>query len=315
MDKKSERSTRVILVGNLKGGVGKTTNTLNLASAFVERGKKVLIIDLDVTGGATKALGAPMGGWHSTYDFMTGAAPPLECVITCNDEEVKLPPGIDLIPSSDQLGELEEWLRSPQNKWVVHQDMLQEPIAGLRGHYDLVFLDTPPQVTITTLPGMKVSDYVILSAMPDYASTEQLGDALEDLNLCRSGPNPKLRLLGIIMCAMPKPQTVLARELVKYVRAKCVDERGESYRFETMISRTTAVQEARAIHTTLFQYAGGHKVADEFRELAREAERRMQIYETIDQGAATIPPVPLPRGDMATSEAAVKGDQVVGGEA
>lgn len=309
MDKENRsRDTKVVLVGNLKGGVGKTTNTINLAAALVERGKKILIIDLDMTGGATKALGAPMSGWHSTYDLMTGAAPPEDCVIPFDDEEVPLPPGIDLIPSSTQLSELEDWLRSPQNKWVIHQELLLEPITALRGHYDFIFLDTPPQITTTNLPGMKVSDYVVLSAMPDYASTEQLGAALEDVEFCRGGPNPHLRLLGIVICAMPNPQTVLARELTRYVKEKCVDEDGNSYRFDTTISRTTAVQEARAKTTTLFQYDGAHKVTDQYRELAKEVEERLRRIEStpeksqVSGGDVDTPEPQDSGGDVDTSE-------------
>lgn len=90
------------------------------------------------------------------------------------DEEVKLPPGIDLVPSSKQLVELEEWMRRRDNKWRIHQDLLLGPIEQLRGSYDFIFFDTPPQVTTTTLPAMKAADFVILSCMPEKASTERL---------------------------------------------------------------------------------------------------------------------------------------------
>lgn len=276
MNENSSRRTHVVMVGNQKGGVAKTTNTLNLASALVERGKRVLVIDLDATGGATKALGAPTTGWHSSYELLTGGAPPMDCTIKSDDEEVKLPPGLDLIPGSKQLIELDEWMRRRENKWVIHQDLLLGPIEQLRGSYDFIFLDTPPQVTTTTLPAMKASDYVILSTMPETASTDQLADAMEDVRTCQQGPNPNLKLLGIVISAMPRPLTVLARQLNEYVGRACVDEQGNSYRFQTSISRTTIIQEARAMRTTVLVYKGDSRVADEYRALAKEVLARLE---------------------------------------
>lgn len=272
----SSRRTHVVMVGNQKGGVAKTTTVLNLASALVERGKKVLVIDFDATGGATKALGAPSTGWHSSYDFLTGGAPPTDCVIRDDDEEVKLPPGVDLIPASKQLVELDEWMRRREQKWLVHQDIALKPIQELRGLYDFIFLDTPPQVTTTTLPAMKAADFVILSTMPETASTDQLADAMDDVRTCQMGPNPNLKLLGIVISAMPRPMTVLARQLNEYVGKACKDADGNSYRFDTTISRTTTVQEARAKHTTVLLYQGDSKVADEYRQLAKEVLARVE---------------------------------------
>lgn len=276
MVEKNLRRTHVIMVGNQKGGVAKTTTTLNLASALAERGKKVLVIDLDATGGATKALGAPMTGWHSSYDLVTSAAPPDECVIQSGDEEVKLPPGIDLVPASKQLVELDEWMRRRENKWRIHQDLLLEPIAKLRGLYDFIFFDTPPQVTSTTLPAMKAADFVILACMPEKASTDALADALDDIQTCQQGPNPRLALLGIVVSAMPSPVTVLARQLNDYIARAAVDSSGRSFRFNTHITRSKSVQEARAMLTTVLQYDGGGKIADQYRELAKEVIQRVE---------------------------------------
>lgn len=289
MADEQQKKTHVIMVGNQKGGVAKTTNTINLAGALVERGKKVLIIDLDATSGATKALGAPTSGWHSSYDLLTGGAPPIDCIIRFDDEEVKLPPGIDLIPGSKQLVDLEEWLRRRENKWVIHQDILLKPIEQLRGTYDFIFLDTPPQITTTTLPAMKASDFIILSTMPETASTDQLADALQDVKTCATGPNPQLKLLGIIISAMPRPLTVLARQLNDFVGKACVDAKGRSYRFNTTISRTTTIQEARAVRTTVLAYQGDSRVSDEYRELAKEVLARIETFAVEGEGTPTEP--------------------------
>ena len=289
----ARRKTHVVMIGNQKGGVAKTTNTLNLAGALIERGKKVLVIDLDATGGATKALGAPTSGWHSSYELITGGAPPFECIIKADDDQVKLPAGIELIPGSKQLVDLENWMRTRENKWLIHQDLLLKPIAQLRGAYDFIFFDTPPQITTTTLPAMKAADFVILSTMPETASTDQLADALQDVRTCQSGPNPNLRLLGIIISSLPRPTTVLARQLNDYVAKACVDSRGRSYRFDTAICRTTTVQEARANRTTVLAYQGDSRVADEYRALAREVLARLDEIAKEDRLLLDVPPLAL----------------------
>ena len=94
------RNTVVIAVGNQKGGVGKTTNTIQLAGALAERGRKSLIIDLDMTSGATKALRAPTDGWNSSFELLTGAESAEDTIITNDETEVALPPNIHLVPSS-----------------------------------------------------------------------------------------------------------------------------------------------------------------------------------------------------------------------
>ena len=108
----SQKRTRVIAIANQKGGVGKTTNTIHIAAGLAERGRKCLIIDLDASAGATKTLGAPLVGWNTAYELMTGEAEPIDAVITDNDNEVRLPKNIDLIPASTRLSDLDTFLLS-----------------------------------------------------------------------------------------------------------------------------------------------------------------------------------------------------------
>lgn len=292
-EKKSsaERRARVIFIGNQKGGVGKTATSLNLASALVERGRRVLVIDLDMTGGATKALNVPRAGWHGSYELLTGE-PPLECVIRSGgDDEIMLPPGVDLIASNRRLSGLENWLHERQQQWVVQQDLLLEPIAQLRPFYDYIFFDTPPQVTTTTLPAMKASDFVLLATTPERLSVEGIAEALSDVDVCRRSANKDLLVLGIVVCAMPNPPTVLAKQLSDYLRKKCLDDRGRSYKFEASISRSTVVADATAKGTTVVLYDGSHRVADQYRDLAKEFEARIALFSS-EERPALEPSVP-----------------------
>ena len=267
------RNTTVIAVGNQKGGVGKPTTAIQIAGALAERGRRSLIIDLDMTSGATKALRAPTEGWMTSFELLSGVENAEDTVITNDEPEVPLPPNIHLVPSSRKLAELDTFLA--QNPWLSHQDLLLEPIRRLRGRYDYIFLDTPPQKTKTTIPALKVADFAVLSAMPDHLAVSALAEALADIAAAQRHANDRLALLGVILCAVPRPKTRLARELVAYVERTCVDPDGRTLKFASEISRSVAVQEAQKAGTTLFQHQGDHPVADEYRALAREFEERL----------------------------------------
>ncbi len=267
------QETHVIALGNQKGGVGKTTNTINIAAALGELGRTSLIIDLDMTAGATKSLGAPTEGWISTFELLTGAEDAEGTIIGDDEKEVSLPPNIHLVPSSRKLSELETFLAS--NPWVVHQDLLITPISRLRGRYDYILLDTPPQVTKTTVPALKAADFVILSAMPDHLAIAGLADALRDIASAKRYGNPRLTLVAVILCAIPQPKTRLARQLIQYIEESCIDPKGKSLKFSTDISRTVVIQEAQRVAQTIFQYDPTHPVTDQYRAVARELESRI----------------------------------------
>lgn len=267
------RKAHVICVGNQKGGVGKTTNCVQLAAAFTERGKKCLIIDLDMTAGATKSLKAPTQGWNDSFDLITGPENAQDAVIDNNDPDVKLPPNLHLVPGSGRLKDLEQYLH--EHEWVVHQDMLLGPVDQLRSRYDYIFLDTPPQSTKTTIPALKASDFVILSAMPDRLAIEALGEAIQQIITAQQGPHPDLVLLGVIVCSIPKPKTRLARALIDSLESAGEIDTGVPLKFDSEISRTVVLQEATQVGQTVFQYAPGHEVAQQYLELADEVEARI----------------------------------------
>jgi chromosome partitioning protein len=267
------RTTHVIVVGNQKGGVGKTTNTINIAAALSELGRTSLIIDLDMTAGATKSLGAPTEGWISSFELLTGAEDAEGTIIGDNEREVALPPNIHLVPSSRKLAELDTFLAS--NPWVAHQDLLLKPIRRLRGRYDYIFLDTPPQVTKTTVPALKAADFAILSTMPDHLAIAGIADALRDIATAKKYGNPRLVLLAVIVCAIPQPKTRLARQLIQYVEQSCIGPDEQSLKFKTEIARTVVIQEAQRLAKTIFQYDPSHLVADQYRTVALELEERI----------------------------------------
>ena len=131
----------VIAVGNQKGGVGKTTNTVHLAAALGERGYRCLVIDLDPAAGATKHLGVPMQSFAGTLELFTTPETPATLAITED-----MPVGVHLIPARPQLSELDSLL----SRYVDRTALLDRPVELARRDYDFIFLDTPPSAGATT---------------------------------------------------------------------------------------------------------------------------------------------------------------------
>ncbi len=304
----NQRSTKIITVANQKGGVGKSTNSINIAAAMGERGLRSLLIDLDATSGATKALKAPTTGWVSTYELITGEEDPMDCIIDEREEEVPLPRGVDLIPSSRKLNELDAWLLHPDNRWANPLDLLLEPLNKLRGQYDFIFLDTPPQITKTSLPAFKAADWVILSATPEKLAVDGLADALTDINNAQNAGNHALQLLGVIFCsfARGRGQTRLSRKLIDYVETHLKRPDGSSFKFETDIHRSVAIQEAQQMGQSIFEYASDGPSAEQYRELAKEVLERIST-----QSRAVLNPVAPPAPATTSFDAAV-GPEAVG---
>src|SRR5579884_3295889 len=145
----SPRRTRVVAVGNQKGGVGKTSNCVNLAAALGEMGRQCLIVDLDMNAGSTKQFKIPARSFEGTFEVLLGEEGPLDVVVTNEDLEEgagELPAGVHLIPARRELEQIDTALAA-KNKFAVPQDVLLEPVRLLRGHYDYVFLDTAPNAT------------------------------------------------------------------------------------------------------------------------------------------------------------------------
>lgn len=267
---------KVLMIANQKGGVGKTTTTIHIAAGLAERGKKVLIIDLDASAGATKTLGAPLVGWNTTYEFLTGEVEPSEAIITDQDEEVRLPKNIHLIPSSQKLTEIESFLNSVDNLGVIPQDILLDPITKLRDQYDYIVLDSPPLVTKTTYPSYKAADYVVFTTQLEKLSVEALEQAMKLVASAKRHGNPNLTMIGVVESMVPQPLTRLAQYFRSQIDDLVRSEDGKSLRFDVSLYRHVAIQEAATLKQTLFEYAPGHKAVEQYRKLVAQIEERIE---------------------------------------
>lgn len=267
---------RIVGVGNQKGGVGKTTNTVHIARALVELGRKVLIIDLDMNHGATRHFGVEPEAFLGSFEMLLGEEPAENLVLTSADnaEGMHLPVGLDLIPAARKLENIDKALGAT-SKFMTPQEVLKAPLLSLRGKYDYIFLDTAPNATFPTLAAYMNAQYFILSAMPDPFAIAGLNDALRDINDARSRGNPALVLLGVVVSAVDK-RTSLANSLSDFVESSFrTGGSAESIKFRTNIGRSTVIPLTQKVGKTLFETHSTHQVTGQYRALAQEIEERL----------------------------------------
>lgn len=268
---------RIIALGNQKGGVGKTTNTVHIAAALAEQGRRCLIFDLDMNHGATRHFGIPADAFQGTLEVLIGDENPRDVILTNGEEEIFLPKNLDLIPARRQLEQVDQALAA-RNKFIVTQDILQNPLQSLYGLYDYIFLDTAPNATTPTLAAYKAANWFVLSAVPDPFAIAGLGDALADIQAAQSHGNESLKLLGVVLSGVDR-RTTLANTLTDYVEEIFMGDSGKSAKFETIISRSTVVPKCQEKGLTLFETQPTHKVTEQYRALAREIEARIEAIE------------------------------------
>jgi chromosome partitioning protein len=278
-----QRRTHIIAVGNQKGGVGKTTNSVHIASALGEMGRKCLVIDLDANQGSTRHLGVPSTSFLGTYEVLIGEEQPADVIITNGEDDVELPKNVDLIAASRKLEGIEDALRQ-HSKFIVEQDILIKPLRTLQGQYDYIFLDTAPNANAPTVAAYKSARWFILAAMPSPFAIAGLNDALVDIQDAQNNGNPDLEVLGVVLAGVDGRRTRLASALIDYVDKTFRFSDDISAKFKTVISRSVVIDEAQRAGKTLFETHPDHKVTDQYRSIAREVEDRLKV---VDSNTAT----------------------------
>jgi chromosome partitioning protein len=284
------RATQVIAIGNQKGGVGKTTNTVHLASALGRMGRKCLIWDLDMNHGATLHLGVPPEAFDGTFMVLAEERKPEEVVIDEEEPDVDLPQNVHLIPSSRDLEKLEAVLAA-KDRFYDPRRILVKPIASLRGKYDYIFLDTAPNATAPTIASYVAADWFIISVIPESFALNGMREALKDIRRARQPElNPNLTLLGIVVSGLDQRIT-MARQYTAEINEMFKVEGSPSRMFQTTISRAAVVPRAQKEGKTLFQVDPEHRVTKQFMSLAAEVEERViRLGRTgaVGEGAASV---------------------------
>jgi chromosome partitioning protein len=296
--------TKVVAVGNQKGGVGKTSNTVHLATALAENGRKCLIWDLDVNCGSTQHFGIPDNmAILGTYEVLMGEEQPEEVIVREDDlEEVELPLNVHLLPARRNLEFIDQALVGKYGRFTELGSVLKKPLESLRGKYDYIFLDTAPNLTTPTIAAYKAADYFLLSAMPETFAIQGLNNALKDIQSVREhGGNPNLTLIGVVLSNVDGRLTRLARELLTYVEETFAKIPAWMRKYETTISRTTVIPAAQKVGKTIFQTEPHHKVTDQFRSLAKEFESRVAMLEKQGTTALAALNLPTPNAERMTA--------------
>jgi chromosome partitioning protein len=254
----------LIAIGNQKGGVGKTTNTVHLAAALGLRGHRCLIIDLDPAAGATKHLGIPENSFAGSLELLTTEESISSLVI-----RDRMPKGVHLIPSRPQLSELDTLL----SKYVDRTRILESPVKEARATYDFILLDTAPAAAATTtIAAYCTAEWFILSAFPHPLSLGGLNEAFRDIADVRETRNPDLEVLGVIFSNVDDRATRLRAELDKIVSGLMPNRK-----FYTRISQAVIIPDLSGRGKTIFQQPRyiKHKVARQYLSLAEEVEQRV----------------------------------------
>jgi len=268
------RRTRIIAVGNQKGGVGKSTVSTHLAAALGEMGRKCLIWDLDSNSGTTRCFNLPET-FLGAFEVMIGDEEPRDVIIS-NDpvEGLHLPENVDVIIARRNLDTLDETLLS-RNRFADGRDSLKAPLEKLQGQYDYIFLDTAPNTNPPTMAAYKTAEWFIISAIPDPLAIKGINDAMADIEAVRENGNPGLQLLGVVLSCVDR-RTRLAIQLSSFVHEAFPVYSGS---FQVQLSRSVAIPEAQKYGKTVLQADPTHKTAEQYRQLAREFEERLAIRE------------------------------------
>ena len=199
----------IIAVTNQKGGVGKTTTTINVAYNLAKEGKKVLLVDLDPQGNATSGLGLSKSG-ATTRDVLSGK--------TTLEKAAKESPYKDLwvLPTDAELATLETEIAPAKDRAIRLKKILTD------SPYDVVLIDCPPSLGLLTVNALTASTSVIIPVQTEYYALEGLGQLLETMKLVRQALNPRLAILGVVM-TMHNARTTLSAQVEEQLKKNFKD--------------------------------------------------------------------------------------------
>ncbi|MBI2551020.1 ParA family protein [Candidatus Uhrbacteria bacterium] len=245
----------VIAVANQKGGVGKTTTTVNLAAFLAELGKFVLVVDLDPQANASSGLGIDHKALtQGIYECLSGSCKAADIIHETPHE------GLHILPSTAALAAAAVELVTAENREQYVRNALRE----IRNNYDYIFIDLPPSLGLITLNGFVASDSVLIPVQAEYYALEGLGQLMETIGLIQGGLRPELVVMGAVI-TMYDSRTRLSKEvleeLYKYFPNRI---------FRSVIPRSVRLAEAPSFGKTILGYDKYSKAARAYERLAQE---------------------------------------------
>lgn len=258
---------RVIAIVNQKGGVGKTTTTVNLSAALAKRGRKVLVVDIDPQGNATSGLGVDKHGLEANlYDVFANVFR-LSSVIVGTEL-----PSLWVAPSNTDLVGAEVELGSRQGRELV----LKKEIEKLRDHFDYVLIDCPPSLGLLTVNALVAADSLLVPLQCEYYALEGVSSLMQTVNLARTQLNPGLELDGVVL-TMYDGRTNLARQVEQEAR-----EFFKEKVFATVIPRNVRLSESPSFGQPIILYDPNSVGALAYNALGEELERKYRLSARTD---------------------------------
>jgi chromosome partitioning protein len=265
--------TRVITVSNQKGGVGKTTTTVNLAAALADVGARVLVIDLDPQGNASTALGVPhTADIPSVYDVLIDEFPLADIIQTSPES-----PNLLCAPSTIHLAGAEIELVSQVAREHRLKTALEDYLADPANRLDFILIDCPPSLGLLTINAFTAAKELLIPIQCEYYALEGLSQLLGTVRMIQKHLNPELHLSSILL-TMYDGRTRLAQQVAEEVREHFAAEV-----FQTVIPRSVRVSEAPSFGQTVIAYDGQSAGAIAYREAGVELIRRDNASQNNDE--------------------------------
>lgn len=264
--------TRVIAVANQKGGVGKTTSTVNLAASFAERGAKVLVLDMDPQGNASTGLGIqhPEGSL-SIYDVIEGRASMKQTV-----RQSSIYPTMDVVPSTIDLSGAELEIASLDDRVNLLRNALATYLKEAGKRYEYIFIDCAPSLGLLVLNALNAAEEVLIPIQAEYYALEGLGQLINTIQLVQQNFNPSLTV-SMMLVTMFDRRTALSREVYQQVQ-----EHYPNIVLKTVIPRAVRVSEAPSHTEPVISYSPRSAGAVAYREAALEIALRGNVHKNTE---------------------------------
>lgn len=249
---------KIISITNQKGGVGKTTTTINLAASLVEQGKRVLLIDLDPQGNASTGLGIEIDDREfTTYELLVEDVVLSDVIMSTSIE------GLSIIPATVDLSSADiELISNEKRSFLLHDALRQSAMDSFE--YDYILIDCPPSLNLLTVNAMVASHSVLIPLQSEFFALEGLSQLMLTIREVRQTANPGLRIEGVVL-TMYDARNNLSQQVELDARENLGD-----LVFQTIIPRNVRVSEAPSFALPVTHYDSQSKGAQAYRQLAKE---------------------------------------------
>ncbi len=252
--------TKIIAVTNQKGGVGKTTTSINVAYFLAKAGKRTLLVDFDPQGNATSGLGIDKQSLGATMSEVVMRQIDLANIVLPTEYK-----NLSIAPATPHLANTEVELAQAEGRFIRLREALRKATE-----YDYIIIDSPPSLSLLTVNGMVAANYVLLPVQAEFYALEGLGQLLESMKLIKKGLNPPLELLGVLATMMDSRTTLSGQvhaEIKKYFPDKI---------FKSSIPRNIRLAEAPSHGAPVGAYDRFSKGSRAYKALAREIIERVE---------------------------------------